>query len=64
MKYKVLVPFEYALDGVHSNRLKAGRSYEIRDEHVPRFEMDGLIEVPQSAPDSAPRGRRRKQKAE
>lgn len=44
MKRKVLVDFDYAFDGVHANRLRAGRSYEIRDEHVARFEAEGKIE--------------------
>ena len=44
MKRKVLEDFNYAYDGVHVNRLKAGRSYSIRDEHVARFEDEGKIE--------------------
>jgi hypothetical protein len=44
MKRKVLEAFDYAYDGVHVNRLKAGRSYQIRDEHVARFEDEGKIE--------------------
>lgn len=50
MKRKVLVDFDYAFDGVHANRLKAGRSYEIRDEHVARFEAEGKIEAPACKP--------------
>lgn len=44
MKRKVLEAFDYAYDGVRVNRLKANRLYEIRDEHVERFEAEGKIE--------------------
>jgi len=44
MKSMVIEAFDYAYDGVHPNRLKPGKSYEIRDEHVARFEAEGKIE--------------------
>ena len=44
MKRRVLVAFDYALDGKRANRLRAGKIYEIRDEHVDRFEAEGKIE--------------------
>ena len=44
MKRRVLTDFFYCHDGKHPNLLKAGRSYEIRDEHVARFEAEGKIE--------------------
>ncbi len=61
MKRKVLIPFDYAFDGVRVNRLRAGKVYEIRDEHVAQFVADGKIEP--AAGDPAPK-RRRKPKAE
>ena len=44
MKRKVLEDFNYAYDGVRVNRLKAGRFYPIRQEHLSRFEAEGKIE--------------------
>lgn len=57
MKRKVLIPFDYAFDGIRVNRLRPGKSYEIRDEHVAMFVAEGKIEPMEG--DSAPRRRRR-----
>lgn len=44
MKRKVIAAFDYAADGVHVNRLKAGRSYEFPADHAARFEVEGYLE--------------------
>lgn len=64
MKCKVLIPFDYAYDGVHANRLKIGRSYPFRDEHVANLEAEGKIERAARAVAADAPKRRRKPKGE
>ncbi|MEO3386008.1 hypothetical protein [Mesorhizobium sp. CAU 1741] len=44
MKRKVIEAFDYAADGIHVNRLKAGRSYPFPAADAARFEAEGKLE--------------------